>query len=104
MFVQADELSGLQLQYRIKWSDYSWRHALPSINLAIDLLQSGILRPIITCHKELHLSSQCTMWLYQKPPPYERCDKSRSVYPVIAQERRQQVNIACNLSSAQHSW
>lgn len=27
MFVQADELRGLQLQYRIKWSDYSWRHA-----------------------------------------------------------------------------
>lgn len=27
MFVQADELRGLQLQYRIKWSDYSWHHA-----------------------------------------------------------------------------
>lgn len=26
MFVQADKLCGLQLQYRIKWSDYSWSH------------------------------------------------------------------------------
>lgn len=37
-------------------------------NPAIDLPQSGIKCPIITCHKDFHLLSQCSKWLHQIPP------------------------------------
>lgn len=39
-----------------------------SLNLAIDLPQSGIKCPIITCHKDFRLLSQCSTWLYQNLP------------------------------------
>ena len=39
-----------------------------SLNLAIDLPQSGIKCPIITCHKDFHLLSQCSTELHQNPP------------------------------------
>lgn len=39
-----------------------------SLNLAIDLPQSGIKRPIITCHKDFHLLSQCSTRLHQNLP------------------------------------
>lgn len=57
---------------------------------AIDLPQSGIKCPIITCHKDFHLLSQCSTWLHQAG---DCKDMSRSVYTRIRDGRRTRLNL-----------
>lgn len=58
--------SAITVPCQVEWLQlalHTW-----SLNLPIDLPQSGIKCPIITCHKDFSLLSQCSTWLYQKLP------------------------------------